>query len=186
MNRFSGNIVALVVVAVVAGWVGWSVGEAEESENVAQERETFTALDYAEITHLYSKYVQGIDGIWMDGKGKHYADAFTDDGVMQAGPAQLENPRVGREVIEKMADGRGPSSMRHTVPNIQVHPAPDGNTAEAWAYIMVYHVAQNPPKLCSHRATKDTLQRTDKGWRIKHRMNSTIETNTPFEGECWE
>ena len=45
---------------------------------------------------------------------------------------------------------------------------------------MLLDMRQNPPTVVSHRATKDTLVKTAKGWRIKRRMNSSISTNTPF------
>ena len=79
-----------------------------------------------------------------------------------------------------MAARSEPARFRHIVPNVQVHPAPGGTEAEAWAYIMVLDMNENPPTLVSHRATKDTLVKTQNGWRIKRRINSPISTNTPF------
>ena len=78
-SGFVGVVVGVVMGIVVAGGGSWAFGQQKESDE-------FTSLDYAEILHLYSKYIQAVDGIWMDGKGEHYADAFTDDGIMQAGP----------------------------------------------------------------------------------------------------
>ncbi len=167
----TGIVVGIVVGFLVAGLSGWTFGQQKQSDE-------FTSLDYAEILHLYSKYVQAVDGIWMDGKGEHYADTFTDDGIMQAGPANAETPLVGRENLINMAARDEPARFRHIVPNVQVHPTPGG--AEAWAYIMLLDMTQNPPVVVSHRATKDTLEKTPDGWRIKRRMNSSISTNTPF------
>ena len=166
------GILVLVVGIAVAGWGGWTYGQQQHNTD------EFTSGDYADILHLYAKYVQAIDGIWMDGKGEHYADTFTDDGIMQAGPVNAKTPLVGRENLIKMGTRAEPATMRHIVPNVQVHPTPGG--AEAWAYIMLLDMSKNPPVVVSHRATKDTLVKTPKGWRIKRRMNSTISTNTPF------
>jgi hypothetical protein len=168
----SGIVVGIVVGVLVAVGGGWVSGQQKQSDE-------FTSMDYAEILHLYAKYIQAVDGIWMDGKkGEHYANAFTEDGIMQAGPPRDETPLVGRENLLKF--GRpGPSRMRHIVPNVQVHPLPGGG-AEAWAYIMLIDMSKNPPTIASHRATKDTLEKTPDGWRIKRRMNSSISTNTPF------
>jgi hypothetical protein len=168
----TGIVVGIVVGFVVAGLSGGMFGQQKQSDE-------FTSMDYAEILHLYSKYVQAIDGIWMDGKGEHYADAFTDDGIMQAGP-YAETPLVGREDLIRMGAREEPARFRHIVPNVQVHPTPGGG-AEAWAYIMLLDMDQNPPVVMSHRATKDTLEKTPDGWRIKRRMNSEISTNTPFD-----
>ena len=169
----SGIMVGIVVGLVVAAWGGWAYGQQKQSDE-------FTSMDYAEILHLYAKYVQAIDGIWMDGKGEHYADTFTEDGIMQAGPRNVETPLVGRERLIQMGARPEPSRFRHIVPNVQVHPTPGGG-AEAWAYIMLLDMTKNPPTVVSHRATKDTLEKTPDGWRIKRRMNSTISTNTPFD-----
>ena len=170
-SGFVGVVVGIVMGIVVAGGGSWAFGQQKQSDE-------FTSMDYAEILHLYSKYIQAIDGIWMDGKGEHYADAFTDDGIMQAGPQNAKTPLVGREKLIKMGARPQPGPFRHIVPNVQVHPTPGG--AEAWAYIMLLDMRQNPPTVVSHRATKDTLVKTAKGWRIKRRMNSSISTNTPF------
>ncbi len=61
---------------------------------------------------------QAIDGIWMDGKGVHYADSFTEDGIMQAGPRNVETPLVGQENLIRMAARPAPSRFRHIVPNV--------------------------------------------------------------------
>jgi len=171
--------IALVVAAL---FVGASAGRTSLQ---GVERQKFTADDYVEILQVYSEYVQGVDGIAMDCKGEHYADAFTDDGVMQAGPERLKTPLEGRDAIIKMGAKKPPctSSTRHMVSNPVVHPNADG-TARVSAYILLFNNAVNPPQLLSHRATNDLWVKTPKGWRMKQRVNSTIQSNTPFDKDA--
>ena len=166
-------IVAVVVVGASTGW------------NYSQAAEKFSADDYVEILQGYAAYVQGIDGIAGDCKGEHYADAFTDDGMMQAGPARLNDPLGGRDAIVKMGTKQPPctASFRHMVGNPVVHPNGDG-TARVSAYILLFNQAVNPPVLLSHRATNDLWEKTSKGWKMKHRINSSIQSNTPFDADA--
>lgn len=170
MKRYVGILTVAMAVGGLIG--GWAYAASKDAAK-------FTMEDYAEIQHLYAKYIQGVDGIAMDGKGEHYADTFTDDGIMQAGPVNATKPLVGREALIKMAAKPEPSKVRHIVPNLVVYPNGDGS-ARVSAYIMLINVGVNPPVLVSHRATNDTVVKTPKGWRIKQRLNSTISTNTPF------
>ena len=168
--------IALIVAALVIGAsAGWNYSQAAE-------RQKFTSDDYVQILQGYSEYVQGVDGIAGDCKGEHYADAFTDDGIMQAGPERLKNPLSGRESIIKMGTKQKPctSSSRHVVANPVVHSNGDG-TARVSAYILLFNEAANPTTLISHRATNDLWVKTPKGWKMKQRVNSTIPSNTPFD-----
>jgi hypothetical protein len=171
--------IALIVAALVVGAsAGWNYSQAAEAQKI-------TADDYVEILQGYSEYVQGIDGIAGDCKGEHYADAFTEDGIMQAGPERLKNPLGGRANIVKMGTKKQPctSSSRHMVVNPVVRPNGDG-TARVSAYILLLNQASNPPVLLSHRATNDLWVKTPKGWKMKHRINSTIKSNTPFDKDA--
>ena len=105
--KWIAAVAVALVVGVSAGW------------NYSQAAEKFTADDYVEILQGYSEYVQGIDGIAGDCKGEHYADAFTDDGMMQAGPERLKNPLGGRAEIIRMGTKKPPctASSRHVVTN---------------------------------------------------------------------
>lgn len=168
--------ISLIVAGLFVGAsAGWTVSQGAE-------RQKFTGDDYVQILQVYSEYVQGIDGIAMDCSGEHYADAFTDDGMMQAGPERLKNPLGGREAIVKMGTKSKPctSSSRHMLVNPVVHSNGDG-TARVSAYILLFNNAVNPPQLLSHRATNDLWVKTTKGWRMKQRVNSTIGSNTPFD-----
>lgn len=171
--------VSLIVAALAVGAsAGWSYSQTTEKRKVS-------ADDYVEILQVYSEYVQGIDGIAGDCKGEHYADAFTDDGVMQAGPARLKDPLGGRANIIRMGAKKPPctASSRHIVVNPVVRDNGDG-TARVSAYILLFNQAVNPPTLISHRATNDLWVKTAKGWRMKQRVNSTIKSNTPFDANA--
>lgn len=174
-----------------SGWIGLTAAALAIAATVGStrsqgaENQKFTADDYVQILQVYSEYVQGVDGIAMDCKGEHYADAFTDDGIMQAGPERLKAPLQGRAAIIKMGTKTGActSSTRHLVVNPVVHPNGDG-TARVSAYIMLLNNAVNPTQLLSHRATNDLWVKTPKGWRMKQRINSTIKSNTPFDKDA--
>ena len=171
--------ISLIVCALIVGvGAGWTYSQAAE-------RGKITADDYVEILQGYSEYVQGIDGIAGDCKGEHYADAFTDDGIMQAGPERLKNPLGGREAIVKMGTKKPPctASSRHMVVNPVVRSNGDG-TARVSAYILLFNQAANPPQLLSHRATNDLWVKTPNGWKMKQRINSTIKSNTPFDKDA--
>ena len=99
----SGIMVGIVVGLVVAAWGGWAYGQQKQSDE-------FTSMDYAEILHLYSKYVQAIDGIWMDGKGEHYADTFT-EGRHHAGRAE-ERGDAARRTGETDPDGGAAGAVK--------------------------------------------------------------------------
>lgn len=170
-----------IAALVLALGIGAGVGLNYRSEAA----EKFTAEDYVSILQGYAEYVQGVDGIAGDCKGEHYANAFTDDGIMQAGPERLKNPAGGREALIKFGSKKAPctSSSRHIVTNPVVRPNGDG-TARVNAYIMLFNQAVNPPTLISHRATNDLWVKTPKGWKMKHRINTTIPSNTPFDKDA--
>ena len=171
--KWIAGVVFALAVGVGAGW------------NYSQAAEKFTSDDYVAILQGYSEYVQGVDGIAGDCKGEHYANAFTNDGMMQAGPERLKSPLGGREAIIKMGTKKAPctSSSRHIVTNPVIHSNGDG-TARVSAYIMLFNQAANPPTLISHRATNDLWVKTPGGWKMKHRINSTIPSNTPFDKDA--
>ena len=121
---------------------------------------------------------QAIDGIWMDGKGVHYADSFTEDGIMQAGPRNVETPLVGQENLIRMAARPAPSRFRHIVPNVQVHPTPgDGREPPGHE-----GYAREDPERLAHQAAHEQHDLNQYAVRLGRRFGTLFARAMPPSG----
>ena len=126
--------------------------------------------DQLAIQQLVARYNHAIDG----GDGHAYADAFTEDGVLDAGDLLLE----GRAALAAFADVF-PTSVRaprHVATNLVIDG--HGDRAELKAYVQLYVLTGDPPhqQVSASGIYTDLLTKSDGRWRFVRRtfVNDTV------------
>jgi uncharacterized protein (TIGR02246 family) len=120
-------------------------------------------LDRAKIRELTAHYNRCFD----DGDPEGFAQAFTEDGIMEVAGGPTTK---GREALAAMCKSVPWGILHVTVdPIITV----DGDTATQFVTLVVVGRPRKPghqPKLVSSGRYEDTLVRTAKGWRFSRRL----------------
>ena len=137
------------------------------SQLVARTAPVLTALDYAEIQQLYSRYAFGHDTTADD--GGMYARTFTEDGVFDfTNPTSDEwVPVEGHEQLKMFAKGFGAGldAPYHHAMNILIEPTAEGVMGAA--YVITVGKAEDGIRVKG--TFHDELVRTPDGWRFKKR-----------------
>ena len=137
------------------------------SQQIGQTAPVLTALDYAEIQQLYSRYAFGHDTTTDD--GGMYARSFTEDGVFDVTnpPGDQGAPVRGREQLKAFAKGFGArlDAPYHYATNILIEPTAEGVMGAA--YVITVGKAEDGIRLKG--VFHDQLVKTPDGWRFKKR-----------------
>ena len=157
MKRASIIVVATVIGAFAAGWVG-----AQGTRGAA-----LTGADYAEIEQLMAKYYQALDFEDRD----MFESIWTEDAVYRMSGRGLAVE--GREAIVQRTVGRWSArppehERRHWQNNLVITPTADGATARV--YWVSFEVSYSPPKPALSGHYDDVLVRTADGWRFSERV----------------
>jgi hypothetical protein len=168
-----------------AGWVGFiagagvtmvvAVGVATLMTVQAQQRTaTLTALDYAEIQQLVSRYSFAID-TGAD-NGYAYADLFAPDGSF--------GKTTGRDQLAATARPggghypRGPEFVFHYTSNHVIEATPEG--AKGKVYVVEVDAQERGKALIEDGGHyEDTYVKTPQGWRFKTRSFIKTKPGTP-------
>jgi uncharacterized protein (TIGR02246 family) len=124
---------------------------------------TLGVEDHLAIQQLVARYNHAIDR----GDGAAYADAFVEDGVLDAGLLVVE----GRDSLRAFADAF-PTSVRaprHVATNLVVEGTDD--QAELRAYVQLYALDGEPPQQVVRASGiyTDSLVKRDGHWRFVRR-----------------
>jgi uncharacterized protein (TIGR02246 family) len=124
---------------------------------------TLSTEDQLAIQNLAARYNHAIDS----GDGAAYADAFVEDGVLDAGALVVE----GRSALGDFARAFAGSARapRHIATNLVIDG--EGDRAELRAYVQLFTMVGEPPR---HEVTAsgtyhDTLVRDNGSWRFVRR-----------------
>jgi uncharacterized protein (TIGR02246 family) len=134
---------------------------------------TISTEDHLAILQLVARYNHAIDG----GDGEAFADAFTEDGVLDAGAFVLE----GRDALRAFANSF-PTTMR-APRHIATNPVIDGagDRAELRAYVQLYALDGEPPaqQVRASGTYRDELVKKDGRWRFVRRsfVNDAVPTS---------
>lgn len=126
------------------------------------------AADEWEVRNVIVRLAQYADGL---GTCEEYADLFTEDAEWLMPGA----PRFGRadilegSIARRAEGGVGPgSNSRHVVASTAVV-FPDDDTAVADSYWLYFVETNEVPRLTLMGHYRDTVRRTDEGWRMARR-----------------
>jgi hypothetical protein len=126
---------------------------------------SLTALDYAEIQQLYSRYAIGVDS----GNADMFAGVFTPDATFEL-PTRTVQGRQQLAEIARPGDDRGPTNVSHVAVNIVIEPSPDGATGTSYFLRVKLGESGKPSTLTGGGVYRDTFVKTSEGWRIKKRI----------------
>ena len=123
-----------------------------------------TALDYAEIQQLYTRYY------WVADSGedncKAYARLFTPDAEFFLGTTR--RARGHEELVAFCLTGIG-KTPRHYATNIRIEASPEGARGGSYFLIMAPPESNKPPAIAATGVYVDVLVKTPEGWRFKQR-----------------
>lgn len=158
------TVVLTLAVTVVLATLGvLAVAQAQSQRG----RGTLTALDYAEIQQLYSRYSIGVDS----GNAEMFAGVFTNDGTFELpGGKTIQGRKQLAEVAASPADDKGPTNVSHVPVNIAIDASPDGATGTAYFLRVKLGESGKPSTLTGGGIYRDTFVKTSEGWRIKKRI----------------
>jgi hypothetical protein len=149
--------------------------------NIAQaQSNSFTALDYQQITQLINRYAYGIDTCAND--GFDYANLFSDDGRFidnNSDAGFAAGGRVlaeGRQALAELVGGgsRGCETKlvwtdwSHLMLNHEITPTADGATGRVY---LVQLGMDGPGSVARHGGYEDVYVKTADGWRIQTRTH---------------
>lgn len=158
------KVVLAVAVPVVLGMLGVFAAAQAQSQRA---RGSLTALDYAEIQQLYSRYAIGVDS----GNADMFAGVFTSDGIFELpGGKVIQGRKQLAEVAARPADNKGPTNVSHVSVNIAIDPSPDGATGTAYFLRVNLGQSGKPSTLTGGGIYRDTFVKTSEGWRIRKRI----------------
>lgn len=150
-----------------ATMIGVAVLAMVVSQQIARTAPVLTALDYAEIQQLYSRYAFGHDTTADD--GGMYARTFTEDGVFDFTNPTNDAwvPVVGHEQLKAFARdfGAGLDAPYHHATNILIEPTAEGVMGAAY----VITVGKAEDGIGVKGTFHDQLVKTSDGWRFKQR-----------------
>ncbi len=165
-------VLALTVPVVFAVLGVLAVAQAQRA------RQSLTALDYAEIQQLYSRYAIGVDS----GNGDMFGGVFTPDGTFVLPGRTIQGRKQLTEIAASPGDNKGPTNVSHVAVNMVIEPTPEG--ASGTSYFLRVKIGQKgePSTLTGGGIYRDTFVKTSEGWRIKKRVvqpaHSMPPTNT--------
>jgi hypothetical protein len=177
MSRDIANKVAVLGACAVV----FLAGRGELGGLSAQaQANTFTALDYQEITQLINRYAYGIDT--CGNNGYDYANVFTEDGKFidrNSDAGFAAGGRVlaeGREALATLVGGgsRGCATKlvwtdwSHLMLNHEITPTAAGATGRVY---LVQLGMSGPGSVDRHGGYEDIYVKTPEGWRIKQRTH---------------
>ncbi|MBV8463811.1 MAG: nuclear transport factor 2 family protein [Acidimicrobiales bacterium] len=126
--------------------------------------------DHVAIQQLVARYNHAIDS----GDGAAYADAFVDDGVLDAGGLVVE----GRDALHSFAETFAASvwAPRHVATNLVIDG--QGDRAELRAYVQLYSMEGDPGRqgVRASGIYHDTLVKQDGRWRFVRRTYTGDES----------
>ena len=142
-------------------------------QQIGQTAPALTALDYAEIEQLYTRYAFAVDTGADD--GGMWAETFTEDGVFgEPDPSRPEYPLQGYEELKAFANTNPALTPRHYTTNILIEPTPEG--AMGSAYVIIVTDAEEEdgqrPAIRAKAVYHDQLVKTAEGWRFKKRTGA--------------
>jgi len=153
----------LISVAAGVGVLMLAVVQGQQND---RKRAALTALDYAEIAQLYSRYNYGSD-TGAD-EGYLYARTFTADGSVVIMPNRtITGHKDLAEFIRR--DDKGPTTIHHFTSNMLIEASPEGATGSI--YLLLANIGDNgqPSTVTGGGVYHDNLVRTAEGWRFKKR-----------------
>jgi 3-phenylpropionate/cinnamic acid dioxygenase small subunit len=155
------NVVFALALLLAVGVLGiLATAEAQKT------RGSLTALDYAEIQQLYSRYAIGIDS----GNADMFAGVFTADGTFQLPTRTVQGRQQLADIAAKPGPDTGPTNVSHVAVNIAIEPAPDGATGTAYFLRVKLGQKGEANTLTGGGIYRDTFVKTSDGWRIKKRI----------------
>ena len=161
----SKKIVGVLVIGVVV--LGMVV-----SQQIGRTAPALTALDYAEIDQLYTRYNFAFDTLADD--GGMWARTFTEDGVFDVTNPFSDQvlPVQGHEQLKAFVKSANGHTPRHFVTNIMIEPTAEGAIGSAYAFIVPGAEDGTPSTIARKAAYYDELVRTPEGWRFKKRTGT--------------
>jgi hypothetical protein len=130
--------------------------------------------DERSVLELLSRYCMTID----TGRTAEWVDCFTEDGsfeVQDASGNELTAVR-GRADLATYVEGLmttvPPGTQDHVTVNAAVWVAGDQATADS--YYMTVVLGEDGPRLRSRGRYRDRLARTDRGWRFRQRVATSM------------
>ena len=155
------NKVLALAALVVFGMLG-----ALAAAQAQRTRGALTALDYAEIQQLYSRYSIGVD----HGNGEMFAGVFTPDGTFELPSRTVQGRKQLTEIADRPSDDKGPTNLSHIAVNPVIEPSPGGATGTAYFLRVKIGQKGEPNTLTGGGIYRDTFVKTSEGWRIKKRV----------------
>jgi hypothetical protein len=143
---------------------------------------TLTALDYAEIQQLYSRYAFAFDT--AEENGEACARLFTSDGAFTfplgdpAGRQRCDPECKGHDALVTLCRGRGNKgrlTLSHVTTNVVIEAAPEGARGEA--YLMLPVAGPGPQGMGVAGFYEDIIVKTPEGWRFKLRAYTQLPTS---------
>ena len=167
------RIVALPVALVFAAAVACI---SVENQIEAPPSDGLTAQDIHEIEELVQGYTRGIDigpedASWV----------FAPDAVFEYTAGAVTGGRIegAAELKEFYADLRTRNTTRHVLSNLVIEESPDGATGSV--YMTSFDRTDDAPiAVTALGIYEDEYERTDAGWRIRHRVYTQL---MPSPGE---
>lgn len=123
--------------------------------------------DHLAIQQLCARYyvttdtkdVDGFMDCWVDDDDIHFESAFGDfsgrDGI--------------RAFEEEHVHGGMAEGKRHLLGNVVITPGEDDDTARVSSYLVVLEVEQLPTIVATAHYPSCLVERTDSGWKFRHR-----------------
>jgi uncharacterized protein (TIGR02246 family) len=130
--------------------------------------------DQLAIQQLVARYNHAIDS----GDGGGYAEAFVEDGVLDAGDLLVE----GRDALRSFADSFAASvrAPRHVATNLVIEG--DGDQARIRAYVQLYVLAGDPPhqQVSASGTYTDDLVKQGGQWRfVRRTFGNDVDVPAP-------
>lgn len=155
------------IVLAVAVPVVLVVLVAVQAQSQQRARGPLTAVDYAEIQHLYGRYAFGYD----QGNGDTYASVFTPDGTFELpGGKTLHGRKQLAELAAAPGNNKGPTNVFHVNTNITIEPSSEGATGVAYVLLVNIGAGGKPSAITGGGIYRDVFVKTGEGWRIKKRV----------------
>jgi hypothetical protein len=177
MNRY---VTALAMTVIASIGTGQAQSPIKPTVNPGTR---LSALDYAEIQQLSSRYAFAIDK--CTNGGYDYADLYVDDGEFAVAddwgvaPEQRRFRTTGRDGLAAAAGGgpdgcRDPSTLMgygisHIIVNHVITPTADGAVGKA--YLLAIGVGGKPTQVELQGGYEDVYVKTSAGWRFKSRIH---------------
>ena len=164
-------VLALAVPAILGMLEVFAVAQSQRAGG------SLTALDYAEIHELYSRYSIGIDS----GNGDMFGGVFTVDGAFELPGTTIQGREQLTQVAARPGGDKGPTNVSHVNANITIEPSADGATGTAYFLRVKLGQSGEPSMLTGGGIYRDTFVKTAEGWRIKKRIVQRAHSLPPIQ-----